>query len=389
MTKQRQFLIPAVSLFGQGVSNQVGAKLKELGSKKALLVTDAGLHGLGMSEEIATIIRDAGVEAVIFPKAEPNPTDKNVVEGAALFKAENCDALVSLGGGSSHDATKGIGLIVSNGGKISDYQTKDAVKPSVTHIAITTTAGTGSEATALAVITDTTRKTKMPIIDEKITPTVAIIDPLLMLKKPTLLTIATGMDVLSHSIESYISTDAQPITDALAIHSIKLVNEYLPRVVANGDDIEAREQMAYAQYLGGVAFNNGGLGLVHSISHAIGGVYDLQHGIINSVIMPHVVRFNTLARTERVAEIAELLGEDIKGLSSKEAADKAVIALERINKDFGIPTSLKEMGVKEEDIDLLATNALNDICTLQNPRKPKHEELVQMIKAAMYEPVLA
>lgn len=389
MTKQRQFLIPAVNLFGQGVSNQVGIKLKELGSKKALLVTDAGLHGLGMSEEIATIIRDAGVEVVIFPKAEPNPTDKNVVEGAALFKAQKCDALVSLGGGSSHDATKGIGLIVSNGGKISDYQTKNAEKPSVTHIAITTTAGTGSEATALAVITDTTRKTKMPIIDVKITPTVAIIDPLLMVKKPTLLTIATGMDVLSHAIESYISTDAQPITDALAIHAIKLVNEYLPRVVANGDDIEAREQMAYAQYLGGVAFNNGGLGLVHSISHAVGGIYDLQHGIINSVILPHVVRFNTLARTERVAEIAELLGEDIKGLSSKEAADKAVIALERINKDFGIPSGLNEMGVKEEDIDQLATNALNDICTLQNPRKPKHEELVQMIKAAMYEPVLA
>lgn len=383
MANERLFLLPRVNLFGQGVSKQVGNQLRELGSKKAMLVTDAGLHRMGLSEEIADIIRSAGVEVVIYPKAEPNPTDKNVHEGAELFKQENCDALVSLGGGSSHDATKGIGIVVSNGGQIQDYQTRDATKPSIPHIAVTTTAGTGSETTSLAVITDTARKIKMPIVDNQMTPTIAIIDPLLMLKKPRLLTIATGMDVLSHAIEAYVSTDAQPITDALAIHAIKLVRKYLPRAVANGDDIEAREQMAYAQHIAGVAFINGGLGLVHSISHAVGGVYNLQHGILNSVIMPHVVRYNTLARAERIAEIAELLGENTEGLSVSEAADRAVAALQRINRDFDIPRGFKEMGVKEEDIELLATNALNDPCTKQNPRKPTHEDLVQLISDAM------
>lgn len=383
MSTQNLFLIPRVNLFGQGVSERLGSELNELGSKKALLVTDEGLHELGVSEQIATIIRDAGIDVVIFPEVEPNPTDVNIERGSKVFEEEECDVLVSLGGGSSHDCTKGIGLVVSNGGKIADYQTKDATKPSIPHVAVTTTAGTGSESTSLAVITDTTNKVKMPIVDRQITPTLAIVDPLLMVGKPRLLTVATGMDVLSHAIEAYCSREAQPVTDALAIHAIELVVEYLPRAVANGEDLEAREQMAYAQYIAGVAFINGGLGLVHSVSHSVGGIYDLQHGILNSVIMPHIVRYNTIARTERIAEIAALLGENTEGLSMVEAAERAAVALENINEKFDIPKGFKEMGVKEEDIDTLATNALNDPCTLQNPRVATHDDLVEIISGAM------
>ncbi|AIE61787.1 iron-containing alcohol dehydrogenase [Bacillus methanolicus] len=378
------FFIPPASVIGRGAVKEVGTRLKQIGAKKALIVTDAFLHSTGLSEEVAKNIREAGVDVAIFPKAQPDPADTQVHEGVDVFKQENCDSLVSIGGGSSHDTAKAIGLVAANGGRINDYQGVNSVeKPVVPVVAITTTAGTGSETTSLAVITDSARKVKMPVIDEKITPTVAIVDPELMVKKPAGLTIATGMDALSHAIEAYVAKGATPVTDAFAIQAMKLINEYLPKAVANGEDIEAREKMAYAQYMAGVAFNNGGLGLVHSISHQVGGVYKLQHGICNSVNMPHVCAFNLIAKTERFAHIAELLGENVAGLSTAAAAERAIVALERINKSFGIPSGYAEMGVKEEDIELLAKNAYEDVCTQSNPRVPTVQDIAQIIKNAM------
>ncbi|EIJ78790.1 methanol dehydrogenase 1 [Bacillus methanolicus PB1] len=383
MTKTK-FFIPSSTVFGRGAVKEVGARLKAIGATKALIVTDAFLHSTGLSEEVAKNIREAGLDVVIFPKAQPDPADTQVHEGVEVFKQEKCDALVSIGGGSSHDTAKGIGLVAANGGRINDYQGVNSVeKQVVPQIAITTTAGTGSETTSLAVITDSARKVKMPVIDEKITPTVAIVDPELMVKKPAGLTIATGMDALSHAIEAYVAKRATPVTDAFAIQAMKLINEYLPKAVANGEDIEAREAMAYAQYMAGVAFNNGGLGLVHSISHQVGGVYKLQHGICNSVVMPHVCQFNLIARTERFAHIAELLGENVSGLSTASAAERTIAALERYNRNFGIPSGYKAMGVKEEDIELLANNAMQDVCTLDNPRVPTVQDIQQIIKNAL------
>src|SRR5699024_5942824 len=226
---QSQFSMPTVNVFGQGVVKEAGPRLKNLGAKKALIVTDAGLHEMGVSEEIANILREARIEAAIFPKAEPNPTDKNVAEGVAAFEEESCDALVSLGGGSSHDAAKAIGLVASNGGSIHDYEGVDkSENPSVPLVAINTTAGTGSEMTKFTIITDLERRVKMAIIDMHVTPTLSINDPLLMLKKPARLTAATGVDALTHAIEAFVSTDATPITDACAIQVMKIVPKYLP-----------------------------------------------------------------------------------------------------------------------------------------------------------------
>lgn len=384
MTQQSQFSMPTVNLFGQGVAKEAGPRLKNLGVKKALIVTDAGLHEMGVSEEIAKILREAGVEAAIFPKAEPNPTDKNVEDGVAAFEKEGCDALVSLGGGSSHDAAKAIGLVASNGGTIHDYEGVDKSKnPSVPLVAINTTAGTASEMTKFTIITDLERRVKMAIIDMHVTPTLSINDPLLMLKKPPRLTAATGIDALTHAIEAFVSTNATPITDACAIQVMKIVPKYLPRAVANGMDVEAREQMVYAQFLGGMAFNNASLGYVHAIAHQFGGFYNLPHGECNAILLPHVCRYNMIARTERFAEIAEHLGANVEGLSEREAAEKAIETIEQLARDLNIPEGFKEMGAKEEDIQELAENAMKDVTSLTNPRKPNLEDVMQIIRNAM------
>lgn len=384
MSKQSQFNMPTVNLFGQGSVNEAGIRLKNLGCEKTLLVTDAGLHGMGVSEEIAEIIRKAGVEVVIFPKAEPNPTDKNVEDGLAVYKAEGCDSLVSLGGGSSHDAAKGIALVATNGGRIHDYEGVDiSENPSSPLVAINTTAGTASEMTKFTIITDSERKVKMAIIDKHITPTVSINDPLLTLKKPAALTAATGIDALTHAIEAYLSTNATPITDACAIQTMKIVPKYLPRAVANGEDVEAREQMVYAQFLGGMAFNNASLGYVHAIAHQFGGFYNFPHGECNAILLPHVLRFNLIAREGRLAEIASYLGENVDGLSTREAAEKAIAAIERISKDLGIPAGMKAMGAKEEDIEVLAKNAMKDVTAATNPRKPTLAQVMEIIRQAM------
>ena len=381
---QSEFNMPTVNLFGRGTINQAGKRLKDLGAKKALIVTDEGLHKLGISEKIAGIIREAGVETAIYPKAEPNPTDQNVEDGVHFYQVEKCDSIVSVGGGSAHDAAKAIGLVASNGGTIHDYEGVDQSKnPLVPLIAINTTAGTASEMTKFTIITDTERKVKMAIVDKHVTPLVSINAPDLMIGKPPSLTAATGLDALTHAIEAYVSTNATPITDACAEKVMQIIPKYLPRAVANGEDIEAREQMVYAEFLAGMAFNNASLGYVHAISHQMGGFYNLPHGVCNAILLPHVCRVNLIARTEKFAQIAKHMGECIEGLSVREAAEKAIDAIERLSRDLNIPKGFKELGAKEEDIETLAKNAMKDVCAATNPRKLKLEEVMEIIKNAM------
>ena len=349
-----------------------------------MIVTDEGLHKLGLSEQIANIITAAGIEVAIFPKAEPNPTDKNIEDGIAAYRAENCDSIVSLGGGSAHDAAKGIGIIASNGGRIHDYEGVDQTQnPLVPLIAINTTAGTASEMTRFTIITDTARRVKMAIVDKRVTPLVSINDPELMIGLPPALTAATGLDALTHAIEAFVSTNATPITDACGEKVLQLIPEFLPRAYANGTDLEAREQMVYAQFLAGMAFNNASLGYVHAIAHQLGGFYNLPHGVCNAILLPHVCRFNLTARTERFAKIAELLGANIEGLSKRDAAEKAISVIEGLSKDLNIPSGFRELGAKDEDIEILAKNAMLDVCAATNPRKATLEEIKQIITNAM------
>ncbi|NRD79249.1 iron-containing alcohol dehydrogenase [Bacillus sp. BRMEA1] len=378
------FQMPSVNLFGQGTLGEVGLRLKNLGCKKPLIVTDQGLHNLGYSDSVAKIIKEAGLDVAIFPKAEPNPTDLNVEEGLGVYTSENCDSIVSLGGGSAHDAAKGIGLVAANGRKIHDYEGLDrSENPMVPLVAINTTAGTASEMTKFTIITDTSRKIKMAIVDKHVTPVLSINDPNLMVNMPPSLTAATGLDSLTHAIEAYVSTAANPITDACAIKAIQLIPTYLPRAVANGADLEAREQMIYAQYLAGMAFNNASLGYVHAIAHQFGGFYNLPHGVCNAILLPHVCRFNLIARKERFAHIAVALGENIEGLSTSEAAEKAIAAIEKLSSQLNIPKGFKELGANEEDIEILAFHAMDDACAATNPRKATAKEIEHIIANAM------
>jgi alcohol dehydrogenase len=377
------FFMPSINLMGIGAVKEAGPRINSLGCKKALLVTDDGLLKMGVADEVAGYIREEGVEVVIFPGSEPNPTDKNVEAGLSAYRDNGCDSIVSLGGGSSHDCAKGIGLVVTNGGTIHDYEGMDQSKKAMPpFVAINTTSGTASEMTRFCIITDTSRNIKMAIVDKHSTPTISINDPILTVKKPSGLTAATGMDALTHAVEAYVSTIATPVTDACALQAIRLVSKSLRAAVANGEDIAARNDMTYAQFLAGMAFNNASLGYVHAIAHQLGGFYNLPHGVCNAILLPHVERFNLGAKRERFVDIAIALGENVDGLSTGEAADKALTAIERLSKDVGIPGSLKELGVKEEDFEILATNAMKDACSFTNPRKGKLHEIVGILSAA-------
>ena len=379
-----EFYIPAVNLFGPGKASEVGARLRDLGCKKALIVTDEVLHKLGISEQIAGSIREAGLAVEFFPKAQPNPTDLNVAEGLKVIKETGCDSIVSLGGGSSHDAAKGIALVASNGGTIHDYEGVDrSAKPMLPLIAVNTTAGTASEMTRFCIITDTSRKVKMAIVDKHVTPTLSVNDSQLMMGMPPSLTAATGMDALTHAVEAYVSTAATPITDACALEAIGLIATYLPKAYVDGQDMDARNHMMYAQFLAGMAFNNASLGYVHAIAHQFGGFYDLPHGVCNAILLPHVCKFNLIAKTERFAKIAEVLGENVEGLSTREAAELAIEAIERMSIDLGIPSGFAQLGAKEEDIPLLAEHALQDACSLTNPRRGRVQDVIEIIKGAM------
>lgn len=378
------YFMPTVNLMGAGAVQQAGKQAKILGGKVAFLVTDAYLNKVGMAKQIVEIIESEGVKVVIYPGAEPNPTDKNVHEGVEIFQKEGCNMIISLGGGSAHDCAKGIGLVAGNGGKIQDFEGVDqSEKPMVPMIAINTTAGTASEMTRFCIITDTSRHIKMAIVDWHTTPNVSINDPLLMMGMPASLTAATGMDALTHAVEAYVSTAATPVTDSAALMAIKLISKYLRKAVANGNDFEARDQMAYAQFMAGMAFNNASLGYVHAMAHQLGGFYNLPHGVCNAVLLPHVSRFNLIGNLERFADIAETLGENIEGLSAREAAEKALTAISTLAKDVNIPSGLTELGVKEEDLKLMAGNAMKDACSLTNPRLATLEDVIQIYKNAL------
>uniref|UniRef100_C6E2K1 Iron-containing alcohol dehydrogenase n=1 Tax=Geobacter sp. (strain M21) TaxID=443144 RepID=C6E2K1_GEOSM len=378
------FYIPTVSLMGIGSAKETGDQIKALGASKALIVTDKGLSAMGVADKIKSQVEAAGVSAVIFDGAEPNPTDINVHDGVKVYQDNGCDAIISLGGGSSHDCAKGIGMVIGNGGHIRDLEgVNKTTKPMPAFVAINTTAGTASEMTRFCIITNTDTHVKMAIVDWRCTPNVAINDPLLMVGKPAALTAATGMDALTHAVEAYVSTIATPITDACAIKAIELIAEYLSKAVANGEDLEARDKMAYAEYLAGMAFNNASLGYVHSMAHQLGGFYNLPHGVCNAILLPAVSQYNLIACPKRFADIAKALGENVDGLSVTEAGQKAIDRIRTLSASIGIPTGLKALNVKEEDLTVMAENAKKDACQFTNPRKATLEQVVQIFKDAM------
>ena len=378
------FYIPPVNLMGAGCLKDAVSNIKAQGFSKGLIVTDKVICEIGMAAQVTSLLKEVGVEAVIFDGTQPNPTTGNVADGLKLLTENNCDFVISLGGGSPHDCAKGIALVAANGGKINDYEGVDqSPKPQLPLVAINTTAGTASEMTRFCIITDESRHIKMAIVDKNTTPILSVNDPELMIAKPASLTAATGMDALTHAVEAYVSIAATPITDACAIKAIEIIKESLLTAVVDGKNIEAREQMAYAQFMAGMAFNNASLGHVHAMAHQLGGFYDLPHGVCNAILLPHVQRFNASVVPDRLMDVAKALGVDVNGMTAEQGAQAAITAIESLSKSVGIPAGLTELGAKESDFDVLAENALKDACGFTNPRTATHDEIKAIFAQAM------
>lgn len=377
------FFMTSENYVGKGALEEASARLGTFGTK-ALIVTDNILATTPIMQKLKDVLAQQNINYVIFDKTVPNPTVQNVTDGEQAYKENACDFIISFGGGSPHDCAKGIALVATNGGNIKEYEGMDiSQKPHANLVSINTTAGTASEITRFTVITDTDRKVKMAILDTKMTPKLSVNDPELMLSVPASLTAATGMDALTHAIEAYVSVIATPLTDGNAIQSIKLIAKYLKKAVDNGNDIDAREQMAYAQLLAGLAFNNASVGYVHAMAHQLGGFYNLPHGVCNALLLPYVQKYNAQACAGRLKDIAEFMGKDVSGLSDNDGANVALDAIIELSKSIGIPQSLSELGVKEADIPTLAENAMKDICCFTNPVQGTQADIEAIYREAM------
>jgi 1,3-propanediol dehydrogenase len=384
-------MLPTVNFMGAGCVEVVGERCKILGAEKVLLVTDNYLNSLesGPVQIVGDYLKKVGLEYVIFDGVTPNPKDKDVYAGLEIYEKENCDMIVTVGGGSPHDCGKAIGVAATHDGDLyQDYAGIEKLENETPPmVCVNTTAGTASEVTRHAVITDTsqTPNVKFVIVSWRNTPDVSINDPELMIDKPAGLTAATGMDALTHALETYVSTGANPLTDAAALEAMKLIAENLRNAVYNGQDIEARENMANASVLSGFAFNNGGLGYVHAMAHQLGGFYDMPHGIANAILLPYVEKFNLGAKLERFAKIAEIFGVNTEGMSTREAAESSLEAIKQLAQDIGIPTSLSEskFDIKEEDFEEMAKYALEDGNAGTNPRKGTVEQVKDIFEDAM------
>ncbi len=377
------FYMPPKSLMGKGSLEGIVDVITKNKFKKALIVCDEVLLNNKLVDKLTNILDKNNFEYAMYSGTQPNPTITNVEEGFKILKDENCDYVISFGGGSPHDCAKGIALVATNGGNIKDYEgVNKSEKPQLPLIAVNTTAGTASEMTIFTIITDEEKHIKMAIVDENILPIVAINDPELMVTMPKSLTAATGMDALTHAVEAYVSTASTPVTDACAVKTVKLVFDYLETAVKKGEDIDARDKMAYAEYLAGMAFSNASLGYVHAMAHQLGGFYDLPHGVCNAVLLPHVCEFNKKVSTDKFAELAREIG--ITEGSNDELADKFINAIKDLSKRIDIPEGLSKFDIfNEADIPTLTENALKDACGLTNPIQANSEEISSIYRNAM------
>lgn len=375
------FYLPPTNLLGTGCVNDLGMQIDELGFKKALVVTDTFLSENGVMKKVTDQLEAIKVEYVIYNEVKPNPTCEMVNKGLDLLKNEDCDFIVSIGGGSPQDCASAISILATNGGDIRDYEgvNKSKIRGLPT-VAVNTTAGTSAELTINYVITDEHRGVKMVMVDKNSLATISVNDPELMVDKPANLTAATGMDALTHAIETIVTPGAYQITDAMALEAVKIIFESLPRAVENGQDIDAREKMVHAIFLAGMAFSNAGLGYVHAMAHQLGGMYDLPHGVCNAMLLPIVERENAPYAPQKFRLIAEKLGFDIKA-HTDEACSKFVIEqIKELSEKVGIPKSLKELGVENPDLEKLAENSLLDACAPGNPFVPTKEQTIAMFK---------
>lgn len=366
-----RFILNEVSYFGPGARKELPEVLDRLGAKKVLVVTDKGLLKFGVAKMVTDVMDAAGISYEIFSDVKPNPTVTNVQEGLKAFRESKANVIVAIGGGSAIDTAKGIG-IVANNPEFSDIVSLEGCAPtkhkSVPIVALPTTAGTAAETTINYVIIDEEKQKKMVCVDPNDIPAVAIIDAELMYSLPKGLTAATGMDALTHAIEGYITKGAWQMSDMFELEAIRMISKYLPVAVAEPTNADARNGMAVAQYIAGMAFSNVGLGLVHGMAHPMGSLFDVPHGVANALLLPTIMEFNMPACLDKYPEIAKAMGVDITGMTKEEASQAACDAVKALAIEVGIPQHLSELGITAEDIPALAQQAIEDVCTPGNPR---------------------
>lgn len=380
----QRFVLNETSYHGKGAINEIANEITARGFKKAFVCSDPDLIKFNVTSKVLAVLDKAGIPYEVYSNIKSNPTIQNVQRGVETFKKSGADCIVAVGGGSSIDTSKAIGIIVNNP-EFADVRSLEGVAPTknkcVPIIAVPTTAGTAAEVTINYVITDAEKDRKMVCVDVHDIPVVAVVDPDMMSSMPKGLTAATGMDALTHAIEGYITRGAWELSDMFHITAIKMISENLRSAVKN--EPKGREGMALGQYVAGMGFSNVGLGLVHSMAHPLGALYDTPHGVANAIILPVVMEYNAPATGDKYRDIAVAMGvEEAKNMSVEEARKAAVNAVRQLAKDVGIPENLKDI-VKREDLDFLAKSAYADACRPGNPRETSVEEIKKLYESML------
>ena len=380
----QRFVLNETSYHGKGAIKEIANEITARGFKKAFVCSDPDLIKFNVTSKVLAVLAEAAIPYEVYSNIKPNPTIQNVQTGVETFKKSGADCIVAVGGGSSIDTSKAIGIIVNNP-EFADVRSLEGVAPTknkcVPIIAVPTTAGTAAEVTINYVITDAEKDRKMVCVDVHDIPVVAVVDPDMMSSMPKGLTAATGMDALTHAIEGYITRGAWELSDMFHITAIKMISENLRSAVKN--EPKGREGMALGQYVAGMGFSNVGLGLVHSMAHPLGALYDTPHGVANAIILPVVMEYNAPATGDKYRDIAVAMGvEEAKNMSVEEARKAAVNAVRQLAKDVGIPENLKDI-VKREDLDFLAKSAYADACRPGNPRETSVEEIKKLYESML------
>ena len=385
MTTANQFLSPHIALFGQNSRSLLADLLKDKQYKKALIVTDANLVKLGIFEKVTEVLDQIGMEYAAYSDVNPNPTTTNVLNAFDRYQKEGCDLVLTIGGGSPQDCGKAVAILAKNGGNLLDYiKDKKPTKGAVDIVAVTTTAGTGSECTYAYVISDPDAQMKYGTRDANTQPMIAVNDIDLMINLPPHITAATGMDALTHAVECLIGRRLFLLTRELGLAAVKLIFEYLPLAVSDGHNLEARDGMATAQYLAGLAFGNSGVGMVHSLSHQLSAIYNTPHGLANAILLPVILEYERPECTPQLAMIArQMWAVESADLSDDEAAKLTVSKIIELSKTVGTRKPLSEVGVKESDLDLLAEKTMSDGSLGNSARIPNKEEVVQIFREAL------
>ena len=383
LVELRKFVAPEF-VFGVDSRLSAGRYIKNLDAKKVLIVSDPGVIKAGWAKDIVEALNLESINHVVFSGISPNPRDHEVMTGVESYLKSGCDSIVAVGGGSVIDAAKGIGIVVSNGGNILEYEGVDQVPiPMPPLVCIPTTGGTSADVSQFCIISDTTRKVKIAIISKAVVPDVALVDPKCLLTMDAYLTACTGMDALVHAIEAFVSNAASPFTDLHALAAVRMIKTHLANSISDLTDINSRAGVMLASLEAGLAFSNASLGSVHALAHSLGGYLDLPHGECNALLLPHVVSVNFHSAQDRYLELGTVLGLEWKGLSTKQRETSLQNYLIKMREDLGIIGTLKTKGISSSDVKELANKAINDPCNATNPRMPSEDDLEVVLKESM------